>query len=139
MPWQARDRYPAVIFTGELHPYLRLMSMPSEPDNTKIEELLKAYARKRREQATGSFDMHPAVRTMLQGEVSRQRGPQPNKSRVSLLFRWFPRIGMVGAAVVLLSTVLWNISQPPNLDRFAKAKLSKDQSKNAQAWNYPEE
>src|SRR4051812_8420202 len=129
MPRQAGDGCPAVIFTGELHPYLRLMSMPSEPDNTKIEELLKAYARKRREQATGSFDMHPAVRTMLQGEVLRQRGPQPKKSRVSWLLRWFPRIGVVGAAVVLLSAVLWNISQPPNLDRLARVKFSDDQAK----------
>ena len=46
--------------------------MPSEPEN-KIEELLKAYAKKRQEEAGAPFEMHPATRKLLQGEVARRQ------------------------------------------------------------------
>src|SRR5688500_8886622 len=47
--------------------------MAAEPEK-KIEELLHAYSRKRREDAGAPLEMHPATRRMLQGEVSRQQG-----------------------------------------------------------------
>ena len=45
--------------------------MAAEPEK-KIEELLHAYSRKRREDAGAPLEMHPATRRMLQGEVARQ-------------------------------------------------------------------
>src|SRR5215212_3736914 len=53
--------------------------MPSEPDNRKIEELLKAYGKKRQEELHAPLELHPATRKMLQGEVAKLRpatGPQ---------------------------------------------------------------
>jgi len=120
------------------------MDMPSEPDNSKIEELLKAYAKKRREQASGSFELHPAVRKMLQGEVARQKGGSPSEkpNLAALLFRWFPRAALVGAAVMVLSLVLWNVSQPPTLDRLASIKAEHErlnESKSRQDWAFDAE
>ncbi len=44
--------------------------MPSEPERN-IEKTLKAYARRRRQQAGAPLELHPATRRMLQGEVVR--------------------------------------------------------------------
>src|SRR5690349_14917682 len=44
--------------------------MPDEP-NKHIDELLKAYGKKRREQAGTPSEIHPVTRKMLQSEVAR--------------------------------------------------------------------
>ena len=44
--------------------------MPPDP-NDKMEELLKAFAQKRREQSGAPFELHPATRKLLQAEVDR--------------------------------------------------------------------
>src|SRR5436853_263056 len=48
--------------------------MATEPDNRKIEELLQAYAKKRREEA-GAVELHPATRNLLQAEPAAPAGP----------------------------------------------------------------
>src|SRR4051812_44015584 len=137
MPGKAGDRYPSVIFAGELNPHFRLIDMPADPDNSKIEELVKGYAAKRREQAGGSFEMHPATRKMLQGEIARERPPAPPRetSLIGSLLRLWPRLVFASAMVAVLSLVLWNVTQHPNpsesSEKFAKGgdddlKRSKD-------------
>src|SRR5205809_992969 len=101
--------------------------MPAEPDNSKIEELLKAYAKKRREEMGAPMELHPAVRKMLQGEAARQRpAPAPErKGFFSSFVQFWPRFAVAGAAVVLLSLVLVNINQHPNpgeATKMAKAR-----------------
>src|SRR5437762_2364855 len=53
-----------------------------DPDpNKTIDDLLKSYARKRREDAGAPIEMHPATRKMLQAEVAKlsaQTEPEPN-------------------------------------------------------------
>lgn len=44
--------------------------MPPEPDN-KMDDLLKAYAKKRRDEAGAPMAMHPATRRLLQSEVAK--------------------------------------------------------------------
>ena len=44
--------------------------MPDEP-NRNVEEQLKTWAQKRREEAEAPFELHPATRRMLQDEVAR--------------------------------------------------------------------
>src|SRR5712664_201477 len=46
--------------------------MSTEPERD-IEKTLKAYAKKRREEAGAPLEMHPATRRLLQGEVTRRR------------------------------------------------------------------
>src|SRR5436305_13435790 len=105
--------------------------MPVEPDNSKIEELLKSYAKKRRDEMGAPIELHPAVRKMLQGEVARQRPTPPadRKSIFSVLLQFWPRFAVAGAAVVLLSLVLVNINQHPNPGEARKvAKARKELS-----------
>jgi hypothetical protein len=52
-------------------------------EERKIEKWLRAYAKKRRGQAKGSFDLHPATRRMLQDEIARQ-SPAPEGEDDSL-------------------------------------------------------
>ena len=52
--------------------------MPSEPDN-KMDDLLRTYARQRREDAGGSPELHPATRRLLQAEAASLR-PRPAAS-----------------------------------------------------------
>ena len=87
--------------------------MPVEPDNSKVEELLKAYARKRREEGGSTFELHPATRKMLQAEAAREFGKnlRGKRSFFSSLVRFWPRIAFAGAAVVVLSLVLWNMTR----------------------------
>lgn len=77
--------------------------MPDTPDN-KMDDLLKSYARKRKDEAGAPAELHPATRRLLQGEVAKLR---PQGGAVSSEKRsWFtsflfsPRF--VGAAAVLL-------------------------------------
>src|SRR5258705_14023121 len=114
--------------------------MRNEPDNRKIEELMKPYARKRGEQSGGKFDVHPAVRKMLQGEVSRQYPPaQPEtKGWLKWVLLFWPRLAFGAAAVALLSAVLWNVSQNPNPSE-RDMKLAKADKEPAKRQNAPVE
>src|SRR2546429_7719413 len=47
-----------------------LNEMPDEP-NRNVEDQLKTWAQKRREEADAPFELHPAARKMLQDEVAR--------------------------------------------------------------------
>src|SRR2546421_491326 len=129
MPQQAREYRPSNTFAGDLDANFRLIIyMPAEPDNSKIEELLKRYAKKRREEMGAPMELHPAVRKMLQGEVARQRpAPPERKGFLSVFLQFWPRFAVAGAAVVLLSLVLVNINQHPNPGEATKmAKASKE-------------
>src|SRR2546428_5581319 len=80
--------------------------MPSDPDN-KMEELLKAYAEKRRKEAGAPFDMHPATRRLLQGEVARRwaKDQRQSPSFLQLLINFWPRLAFAISAVLLLRVV----------------------------------
>lgn len=84
--------------------------MPSEPDN-KMDELLRAYARKRLEDSGGPPELHPATRRLLQAEVARLR-PRPDASRPRrytwLLAHW-PRVAISVGLFAVLGLVVWNI------------------------------
>lgn len=84
--------------------------MPSEPDN-KMDELLRAYARKRLEDAGGPPELHPATRRLLQAEAARLR-PRPDASQPKrwtwLLAHW-PRVAISVGLFAVLGLVVWNI------------------------------
>lgn len=83
--------------------------MASEPERP-IEKLLRDAARKRREETPPGFELHPATRRLLQGEVARQY-PQQERSNASAfgwLWRISPRLrwGLAGAALCIFIAVL---------------------------------
>ncbi len=83
------------------------MNMPE--DNSRMDELLKAYSRKCREQATAQ-EMHPATRRLLQGEVGRVHGKKREEEPVPPGF-WlalWPRLALgAGFCVILASVIFW--------------------------------
>ena len=76
----------------------------SEPPNPKMEEILKAYGRKRQAEAGSSFEMHPATRKLLQDEVKRTF-PQFGKRHPARLWTLlWPRLAFGGA---LFGILMW--------------------------------
>ncbi|MEW6156246.1 MAG: hypothetical protein AB1813_02370 [Verrucomicrobiota bacterium] len=86
--------------------------MSPEPNN-RMDDLLKAFAKKRRKEAGDPLELHPATRRLLQDEVARTygHGPQPTHSTrpgwKSLLMFWprfaigFSVLAMAGIAIFL--------------------------------------
>jgi hypothetical protein len=98
--------------------------MASEPER-KIEELLRAYAQKRREEAGDRFELHPATRRLLQGEVTRTFPQKEETASWLLLLRgmWL-RAGLAVSILLVLGVAVWLIhpweKQP---DQFAAAPM----------------
>jgi hypothetical protein len=65
-----------------------------EPER-RIEKWLRAFAKKRREQAGDPMELHPATRQLLQREIARQ--PE-EKSRSGFFFNFYPHLRLVFAA-----------------------------------------
>src|SRR5262245_41516034 len=66
-----------------------------EPER-KIEKLLRAFGKKRRDDAGAPLELHPATRRLLQGEVAR-RAPKRSKenSFVALMSLLRPRLAFI--------------------------------------------
>jgi hypothetical protein len=89
--------------------------MPSHEPNENMDEALRAYAKKRREQAEPPLEMHRAARKLLQDEVKRtfSSTPAQTKSRRSWFSAWWPLGALGGAfAVVLLMFTVFHTSAP---------------------------
>jgi hypothetical protein len=90
--------------------------MPSEPDNRKMEELLKAYGKKRQKDLGAPLELHPATRKMLQAEAAKLQPAAPEKSSsfLMILARIWPRVAIGAGAAVLLSLAIVNVNRQPN-------------------------
>jgi hypothetical protein len=76
-----------------------------EPER-KIEKWLRAFAKKRREQASQPLELRPATRQRLQREIARQ-SEQKNRSGFFSNFFLGLRLKVVFAALALGALVLW--------------------------------
>ena len=90
------------------------MIMPSESDH-KMEELLKAYANKRREEAGARFDLHPATRKRLQAEVARRRTVRASEpfSLLDLVVRFWPRLVLAASTLAVLGIIVALVNPHP--------------------------
>src|ERR1035438_9334437 len=82
--------------------------MANEPERP-IEKLLRAAAKKRGDEAGAPFELPPATRRLLQGEVSRQFG-RPQREATSLssvLARLWPRLAWGTGILAVLGVVVW--------------------------------
>ena len=86
--------------------------MPSEPDN-RMDDLLKAYAKKRRDEAGEPLEMHPATRRLLQAEAAKlqPKAPEQSKSWFSPLLMFWPRYAFAAALFAVLGLVTWSFFQ----------------------------
>jgi prepilin-type processing-associated H-X9-DG protein len=88
-----------------------------EPER-KIEKLLRAFAKKRRTDAGDSFQLHPATRRMLQGEVAR-RAVKSDAGEESFFLRLFGRLrpGIVYVACFAVLVFMFASLMMPALSR----------------------
>ena len=84
--------------------------MPEKPENEKMDELLKAYARKRR--GHPEVEMHPATRRMLQGEVKRIYGAGAEK-REGAAGGWLRKYWPYLAVSAVLAFILADLVMAP--------------------------
>jgi len=109
--------------------------MPTEPDNN-IDEQLKSWAKKRRDDASGSFELHPVSRKLLQDEVARtfSSGEQDVERPVSWLTLLRPKLAFafsVIAVMTILGVMFWPAtsrikSESETTVALAERKLSAD-------------
>src|ERR1039457_2461220 len=80
--------------------------MANEPERP-IEKLLRAAAKKRRDEAGAPLELHPATRRLLQGEVARTFAKPKRESRsfIEALGQLWPRVagGVAIFAVLVLA------------------------------------
>ncbi|MDB6067922.1 MAG: hypothetical protein JWR26_4130 [Pedosphaera sp.] len=74
--------------------------MSTEPERD-IEKTLKAYAKKRREEAGAPLELHPATRRLLQGEVISSRDKKPNE-----LITWQQRLWGSWPRIILNTSIV---------------------------------
>ncbi|MFO1475805.1 MAG: hypothetical protein U1F98_04035 [Verrucomicrobiota bacterium] len=72
-----------------------------EPERD-IEKQLRAMARERRESAGDDFELHPATRRLLQGEVARAYPRRPRAGWGLVLSAWLQRPQVLGAGMAVL-------------------------------------
>jgi hypothetical protein len=102
--------------------------MADEPNN-KMDETLKAYARKRREEAGAPLEIHPATRRLLQGEVARLRGSQAARSAPGGgWIRFLPRLGFALSICIVLAVVVWSLRPPASSYEMTAAGESEQQT-----------
>lgn len=86
--------------------------MPSEQPNENMDKVLKAYAKKRREDSA-QIEMDLPTRNMLQAEVKRTLGevPVPAAARPRPRFAWWPQliIGVASAAALAIALLVWKL------------------------------
>lgn len=100
--------------------------MPDEP-NKHIDELLKAYAKKRREDAGAPTEMHPATRKMLQSEVAKLA---PESRSESWFARWLslPRLAFVLPILVAVAVGAFVMFQPKQPMELAKNEARQERT-----------
>src|SRR5688572_3433962 len=107
--------------------------MPSEPDN-RMDDLLKTYAKKRRDEAGEPLDLHPATRRLLQGEVAKLRPASIQKPRPWFTFwlAYWPQLG-AAASILLVLGVGYRVLLQEQVSPVATEHFAKRQSPAAEA------
>ena len=100
--------------------------MSIEPERP-IEKALRAFAKKRREEAGAPPELHPATRRLLQGEVSRRfgKGAREQRSFAQVLAGIWPKARWALAVSALLG-ILAAILVPALTERTNKVTLAKN-------------
>ena len=76
-----------------------------------IEKLLRAFSKRRRDQG-GQFELHPATRNLLQGEVLRELGRKREGGAASF-YRWWPQLAYGFGLFAVLGIVTYFIFLNP--------------------------
>jgi uncharacterized membrane protein YgcG len=98
--------------------------MPTPDPNQKMEELLRAYARKRRDEAGAPFELPADVRARLQAEVrsALRKAAAAPAPRWGLSLAGWLRLALAGSVAVLVILMLRSNTAPPASSRLRLAK-----------------
>ena len=102
------------------------MNMADEP-NKRMEEMLKAYADKRRQDPAASVELHPATRQMLQAEVARTYKHLPPASLVQRILTVWPRVAFSAACLVVTLTLVFIVLPRKPATQMAQRKLVEEE------------
>ena len=82
--------------------------MANEPERP-IEKLLRDAARKRRDMAGAPFELHPATRRLLQGEVTRRFAKRQGEARSfsTIVAQLWPRFAWGLGILAVLGVAVW--------------------------------
>lgn len=105
-----------------------------EPER-RIEKWLRAFAKKRREQAGPPLELRPATRERLQREVARQSEEKSRSSLWSLFFGSRPRLVFAACftALAVCGLFLWHESSAPPPAQLAMNQVSERESLSREA------
>jgi hypothetical protein len=89
--------------------FFRLTLMPTSDPNQKMEDLLRAYAKKRRAEAGPLPELTPEVRARLHEEIQRKAGPAvlPSRPPWGWAMPWWVRLALGGAFAAVVLAVVW--------------------------------
>jgi hypothetical protein len=99
-----------------------------EPERP-IEKLLRAFAKKRREQGGAPLELHPATRRLLQGEIARRGGKAGPGKKISRFFGLIRPGFAYGACVVAVVAIGAALLLPALSRSKSKAQLASRQAK----------
>src|SRR5579859_7404701 len=101
--------------------------MPQETERP-VEKLLRAFGKRRREAVGSNFELHPATRRMLQGEVAGQLGAQAAKARLSgrPVWRLWPKLAWGLGACALVVFGIW-LLRPKATDSERETLLARNE------------
>lgn len=106
-----------------------------------MDELLKAYAKKRRNDAGEPMVMHPATRRLLQAEVAKLKpaaAAEP-KSWLTSLWMFWPRIAFAAAIVVVGGIAVFSLYPPTGAKKNEVYFAKQDSETMSRDWYLREE
>ena len=86
-----------------------------------MDELLQQLAKERREKAGAAFELHPATRSLLQGEVKRAF---PAAAKRTSFFALWPRLALVTVFTALLTLLVVVLNTPRTAKRIELTQRS---------------
>jgi hypothetical protein len=95
--------------------------MADEP-NKRMDDMLKAYADRRRQDAGGPIELHPATRQMLQAEVARTYKEVPAASWLQRTIAFWPRVAFATACLVITLTLVLIVLPRRTVTQMAQTK-----------------
>jgi hypothetical protein len=115
--------------------------MSTDPQRP-IEKLLHDAAQKRREQAGAPFELHPATRKLLQGEVARQFGkvagqPEPSGFSQRLRQLW-PKMVWSFGALAIVGLIAWLVFPAATKSRKEELLAKSDRAMRERSTQAPE-
>lgn len=89
-----------------------------------MDELLKAYAEKRRQDPGGSVELHPVTRQMLQGEVARIYGKPRATPWLSRLLAYWPRMAFAAACLAITFTLMLVVLPRRTMESMSQTEMA---------------